>query len=476
MSCSGGAVVPLDASPPQAGVAVIDPRDPRQIAHSFLADRYADERRTTLIRHQERFYRWTGAQWADLNEEYLRAVLYDFLAGCVRPGGNEKLEPVKPNIKLVSEVLAALRAVTIVPDEVEPPVWLIDRPSRPPHELVAFKNGLLHLPSGEFIKCTPEFFNFNSLTVEWSDEPEEPKKWLEFLTQLWPGDEGRESIRALQQIFGCCLTSSTKLQKSAMIVGPTRSGKGTIGRVLASILGKHNVANPTLSGLGEHFGRQCLIGKSVAIIGDAKLGHKSDPILVAEHILEITGEDGITIPRKGLPDWSGVLRLIFVVFCTEAPKMTDDSAGIAARFIILRLVESFLGREDPDLTDKLLAELPGIAYWAYAGWDDLFGDKGTSRIVQPSAAEGDVEDIKYLASDIKRYVSERCGCDPTYSVERDVLYKDYRNWMAAQGDQPLSKEQFGQKLKGAGVPGLKDRRPREGNLRPRHYSGLKLRV
>ena len=49
------------------------------------------------------------------------------------------------------------------------------------------------------------------------------------LDQLWAGDS--ESIAALQEWFGYCLTNDTRQQKILMIVGPKRSGKGTIARV-----------------------------------------------------------------------------------------------------------------------------------------------------------------------------------------------------------------------------------------------------
>ena len=64
----------------------------------------------------------------------------------------------------------------------------------------------------------------------------------EFLRQLWPDDE--ESIAALQEFFAYVLSGRTDLHKIMLLIGPTRSGKGTIARVLAALLGKGNVAGP----------------------------------------------------------------------------------------------------------------------------------------------------------------------------------------------------------------------------------------
>ena len=40
------------------------------------------------------------------------------------------------------------------------------------------------------------------------------------------------------------------LQKILLLVGPTRAGKGVIARVLGALVGRGNVAGPTLASLG----------------------------------------------------------------------------------------------------------------------------------------------------------------------------------------------------------------------------------
>ena len=82
----------------------------------------------------------------------------------------------------------------------------------------------------------------------------------------------RETIETLQELFGYLVIGDTSQQKMFLVVGPKRSGKGTIARVLKGLLGAHNVAGPTLSSFATNFGLAPLIGKSVAVISDARLG------------------------------------------------------------------------------------------------------------------------------------------------------------------------------------------------------------
>ena len=116
---------------------------------------------------------------------------------------------------------------------------------------------------------------------------------------LWPDDA--ESQRTLQQWFGYVLSGRTDLHKILLLVGPTRAGKGVIGRILTSLVGTENVTGPTLASLAQNFGLQPLIGRTLAIISDARLG--SGRSVIVERLLSISGEDHLTIDRKYKTPW-----------------------------------------------------------------------------------------------------------------------------------------------------------------------------
>jgi putative DNA primase/helicase len=173
-----------------------------------------------------------------------------------------------------------------------------------------------------------------------------PRRWFAFLQELW-GDDA-ETIAALQEMFGYLVSGDTRQQKMFLLVGPKRGGKGTIGRVLTRMIGRHNVAGPTLASLGTNFGLQDLIAKPVAVISDARIGKRSDGSLIAERLLSVSGEDLQNVDRKYLTPWSGYLP---------------------TRFVMLH--KSFYDQEKPELTDELCGELPGIFNWSLDGLQRL---------------------------------------------------------------------------------------------------------
>ncbi|HJU18593.1 MAG TPA: phage/plasmid primase, P4 family [Stellaceae bacterium] len=450
---------------------VIDTAAPYDIAKQFIMHRFTVSGVRTLHHHRGGFYAWAGAAYADMGDAALRAGLYEFLAACKRRDPKGELQPVKPNAGMVNNVLDGLHAAAHLDDALSAPAWLDQAPDLPADEILVCANGLLHLPTLDLLPHTPSFFSHNSLDFAFERNAPEPRQWLAFLAQLWPSDP--VAIETLQEMFGLALTGDTRHQKAFLIVGPKRSGKGTIARVLARMVGADNTVAPTLAGLGMNFGLAPLIGKRLAIISDARLGGRADQAAIAERLLSITGEDAITIDRKFLAAWTGRLQVRFLILSNELPRLADTSGALASRFIVLTLAQSFYGKEDRGLADRLFAELPGILNWAIAGWRRL-NERGHFR--QPDSAAEAVRELEDLGSPIGAFLRERCEIGAGFQATADDLFKTWRWWCESQGrDKPGNAQSFGRDLRAA-EPRLKMSRPRTGDEgRKRVYEGIRIR-
>ncbi|HEY1430414.1 MAG TPA: phage/plasmid primase, P4 family [Stellaceae bacterium] len=449
----------------------VDIRAPYDVARLLLDRDFTIDGRRTLHRHRGGFYHWSGTAYPEIDEAYLRSRLYSFLAQCETTGtGRAGAQPVKPNAAMIGNVLDALRAASHLDEKIAAPAWLDQVTDLPAEEIIACNNGLLHLPTLTLLRHSPAFFSHNALDFAVDPDSPEPRQWLAFLDQLWPDDS--EAIETLQQIFGYYLTADIRQQKLFLIVGPKRSGKGTIARVLTRLVGIDNAVAPTLAGLGTNFGLAPLIGKRVAIISDARLAGRADQHAIAERLLSISGEDAITIDRKFREAWTGRLQTRFLILSNELPRLADASGALAARFIVLVLTNSFYGREDLGLIDRLLTELPGILNWSIAGWRRLT-ERG--HFVQPRSARDAVQQLEDLASPIGAFIREECEAGSAFSVETTRIFEAWTRWCTRHGrDHPGTAQSFGRDLR-AVLPGLKVIQPREGEGRLRYYQGLRLR-
>lgn len=378
------------------------------------------------------------------------------------------LDKVVPKTSHIREIVPQLK-VDFMPDAVDAPVWMSTFTCPDASELVACKNGLLHLPTDVMHDHSDELFSLNAVTYDYAPDAPAPVQWMNFLDELFVGDP--EAIETLQEMFGYYLLPDTRQQKIGLIVGPKRSGKGTIARVLTGMLGKANVCGPTLGSLGTNFGLWPLLNKQLAIISDARLSGRTDQAVVVERLLSVSGEDTVTADRKHLAPWTGKLPTRFLILTNELPKLLDSSGALAGRFVLLCLKRSWYGKEDMRLTDKLLTELPGILNWAIVGWKRL---RERGYFVQPRSSEMAMQELEDLASPISAFLRERCIVTPEAWVSIDELFIEWQDYCRASGrTHPGTKQSFARDL-AAAVPTLGRSQPRSDGMRVRVYTGVGL--
>lgn len=384
---------------------------------------------------------------------------------------------------ITNNVVDQVKAQSCLGFRHSPPCWIGEPPETArisgelwkPEDVLVSQNGMVHLPTlaaggtSFWSPLTPRFFTTSALDYEFSLDASEPATWLSFLNQLWPDDQ--QSIDTLQEWFGYSLTPDTSQQKIVMLIGPKRSGKGTIARVIRALIGPANVAGPTLAGLATNFGLWPLLGKSLAIISDARLSGRTDQTAVVERLLTISGEDSLTVDRKNMEPITTKLPTRLVLISNELPRLGDSSGALIGRMILLRLTKSFYGHEDPTLTDKILAELSGILLWAIEGWRRL---RERGRFSQPDSALDLLGDLSDLSSPISAFVRERCVVGPGYQVPVGDLFSEWQTWCVEKGRKEHGTEQtFGRDL-AAAFPDIRRVRPRDGASRYRAYEGIGL--
>lgn len=443
----------------------VDPSAPYDMARLYR-QAYKVGRLHGLHFYKGEFWVYRDRHYVVESKEALRAGIYAWMAACKTPDG----KAIDPNRRMVTDVSDALAGAAYANVDAMP-AWLNGYDGPPVDDLLVCQNGIVHMPSRKLLPSDPRLFASAALALDFDPNASTPAAWISFLAGLWPNDA--QSIDLLQEFMGlCALTDDTRHQKALLMIGPRRSGKGTILRLLRALAGDDNVCSPTLAALGTHFGTQGLIGKRVAMVSDARLSGRTDVALVAENILRITGEDAISVPRKHREDWVGKLPTRFVLATNELPAMADASAALSSRFLVLQMTESFYGREDHGLTERLLAELPSILLWAMDGLDRL---RARGRLVQPASSQEMVDELEALASPITMFIRDCCVQAPAAETPIKDLFDRWCEWCRDQGrDHPGTAAGFGKCLRAACAQ-IHQTQPRRNGVKVRCYSGIRLR-
>ena len=341
----------------------------------------------------------------------------------------------------------------------------------PPEEMLACVNGLLHIPTRKMFPHTPEFRNTFAVDYDYNERALPSNLWINFLNQLWPDDQ--QSIETLQEMFGLLLTNDTSFQKAFMIIGPPRSGKGTLIRVLQRLLGKEHIAATTLSALGETFGKQPLLNKTVAIMSDVRIDGRSDLQAVSETLLSITGEDTVPVNRKNQTTLMEQLRVRFLLTTNTVPRLPDSSEALTKRFIMLQLMNSFYGNEDRGLTEKLTDErgMPGLLNWALDGLRRLHA---RGYFIQPESAETSTAMFREASNPVGEFVKEYCEVGDDRESSCKDLYTVWGAWCDDEGIRNKSTSQTLGVALHAMLPRVNTKRKGGRADRYKSYNGISL--
>jgi putative DNA primase/helicase len=449
--------VPLGQHDPESGRLVLSPRRTLPTARAFLREFYHHPEGRLLHAYAGLLLEWRGNRYCEIEEASINCQLQPWLDRAVRytkddrRTGTLQLIDFESNPGTMRYAFDAIRADVYLPASTVTPSWLNNRAYPPPLEILSCRSINIHIPTGKLLPATPALFTTTALDFDYDPQAPAAPQWQGFLAELW-GDD-LDSIRLLQEWFGYCLIADTSLQKMLLLVGPRRSGKGTIGRILARLIGAANVAGPTTSSLAGAFGLQPLMGKSLAIVSDARFTGEQIGIVV-ERLLCISGEDALTIDRKFMGAVTTKLPTRFMFLTNELPRFNDASTALAGRFLVLRLTRTFYGIEDPTLTARLSTELCGILHWAIEGWRRLHR---RGHFIQPPSGQDAIQDLEDLGSPVRLFIRECCTLRPEFQVGVDVLYAAWGMWTKQNGRNAGTKQMFGRDLASA-VQGVVRRR------------------
>jgi P4 family phage/plasmid primase-like protien len=320
----------------------------------------------------------------------------------------------------------------------KPPIWLDGYASVKPaaSKLISLMNGIFHLEDSILLPHSLGFFTQNSLPFVYNPTLECPT-WMKFLWSVWPEDQ--ESIDTLQEMMGYILSGDTRQQKFFNLIGPRRSGKGTINKVLVALLGQHNTVAPELGELCDTFGLQPWLGKLLASFTDARAPERNRSAVVSQ-LLRIVGGDTITVNRKNKESWNGYLPTRIVIYSNEVLQLTENSNALTGRMIVLKMSKSFFDNEDTNLAHKLEQELGGIFNWAMEGLKRRLARGG--HFLQPKSGKEYLDLMEELGNPMKPFGDDALEFDPKSWTRKEDVFACWKHWALRKSMSPGTEQAF----------------------------------
>ena len=343
--------------------------------------------------------------------------------------------------------------------------------------IITFKNGCIDLQGWDMglvdttlLPHNRKYKSTSMLDFEFDPEAKCPV-FDNFLDQVFEGD--KERARLLLMFLGYLLVYDYRFQKILSMVGKSRSGKGTIANnIIPALVGRDSFAATSLSSIAGDHGLASLRYAKVAVIGDAHHGVRDRIGRAKEMLLNISGNDYVSINPKGKDEITMQVPARIVMSSNEQPRFADGMDALANRYLILPFNKSFAGKEDPLLATKLKAEMSGIFNRALEGLIDL---GTTGHFVEPEASKPKREETLMIQNP-EAFFNQKFLIhtkDENDRVAIREVYDAYCQFCHEMDRKPADKKWFGRRLN-ENVDELKVGRMLKEDGRHKAYIGLKV--
>lgn len=307
------------------------------------------------------------------------------------------------------------------------------------HWLLNLANGTLELRTGQLRPHRREDLITAIVPIDHDPQATCPT-WEKFLKRVLPDAELREYVQAAT---GYCLTGDVSEQCLFFLYGKGANGKSTFLNTILSLMGA----------LGHQASPELLVAKREMIRDDvAALAGKrfvatietDEGRALAEALMKtLTGGDKITARFLYKNSFSFEPTFKIWLAANHKPVVRNNDHGVWRRIKLVPFTEHIAPEErDPQLAQKLAAELPGILNWALAGlriWQ-------TKGLVEPECVRLGTEEYRNESDQLGQFVGECCVVAPTARVRPSQLYQKYTEWCESRREKAKSMIAFGRSL------------------------------
>ena len=386
--------------------------DGQNINEALFCEEFLRERR--IIFANGAFFTPDGRVTDDLP---LRGEIYDKLKFCA----------VNNIPRKITNILEVLKLEAQVPD------------FPPEQDRIHVANGTL-LQNGTFTEGRPAIVR-SRLPIAYNPDAPAPVVWLNFLDDLLH----TEDIPTLQEFIGYCLIPSNKGQRMMVIKGNGGEGKSQIGAVLSAIFGM-NMKDGSIGKISENrFARADLEHILLCVDDDMRM----EALRQTNYVKSIvTAQGKMDLERKGKQSYQGWMFARLLAFSNgDLQALYDRSDGFYRRQLVLTTKEKPAGRiDDPDLAEKMKAEVEGIFLWAFEGLQRLVANN--FKFTESQRTRGNREAVKRDSNNVfdflesEGYIRLKADC----TISSKDLYEIYRMWCEENNLTPLKRRSFSESV------------------------------
>lgn len=202
---------------------------------------------------------------------------------------------------------------------------------------IVFNNGTLNLKNGEFEEDTFYINNYDTVRIPHNYNPEatRPINTINFLSMITSDPTEIDFIFAW---MGYLMVKAYPIQKMLFLNGDGGNGKSTLIKLMTAVVGDDNTSAVSISSLvNNRFSSALLYNRLFNTVADINSDFFDDSSILKA----LTGDDTITIEKKGENGFEYKNFAKMTYSCNKLPKFKDTSGGLERRILVLDLNQDF---------------------------------------------------------------------------------------------------------------------------------------
>ncbi len=307
--------------------------------------------------------------------------------------------------------------------------------------LLNCENGTVDLRTGALRRHSHDDLITKIVPVEYDPQAEAPR-FEKFLREALVEDDLIDFVR---RFAGYSLTGSTRERVVAILHGRRgKNGKSTLVELLYEVMGDYATTTATETLLTKRYegvGNDVAALKGARFVATAEI--EAGRRLAEAKIKQLTGNDTVTARfLYGEPfDFKPQFKLWLSTNNKPEIKGADDA--IWDRIRLIPFNQRFEGHAaDPELPEKLRAEMPGILAWMVRGCAEWLRD----GLGEPEQVRSAVEEYREEMDVLGAFIADRCYVREDAWTPALQLFQAWEEWCHETGEEPGTLTKFGRSL------------------------------
>lgn len=309
--------------------------------------------------------------------------------------------------------------------------------------LVGFMDGMCaDLKTGEVRQIQPDDYLTKTLGTYFDPDAVCPK-WRTKVDEWSRGDA--ELVRFLQVLIGYALSGLTEVQAIFFLFGSGANGKSVFVSIISSLFGAYAVGIGSESLMMKTNGSEAT--NDLARCDGARVVTSSE---VPEggwwnenRLKSMSGGDKMTARYMYREFFEFTFTAILLISGNHKPIVRGNDHGIWRRMNLIPFLAT-VENPDPDLTNKLKTELPGILNWALEGWR-IYQSEGLKI---PECIKRESAGYRAEMDIVGQWLELRTTPLPGNKIRASEFYSDFKDWAITNGFHVPNSSSFGRKLEG----------------------------